>query len=302
MRQACAPLASQFSLALQSLRNRTLFDGVQLSMSASVTGRRLLGSALLSVTITLQPALTISYDQQSATGNTEPFKSESGESIVPSTPIEKALDELLARFPNRIVVGFEELYDQRPESEPQIDLGPKDSSLEEALNRVRKLDSRYRIELLQGALVHVYPAQQTADPPGLLDIRLKEFSMPQDSCLEQAIGNIDERKYAPELSRFLGERKEHWYRSHTRKMPGIVGDIPGDCIASAAPGPVYRNITVRQALNEMVKRSLQVSRGEVAPNSRLHRRYRPLSWRFRFRRKADSDTGLGGIPIFQTFQ
>ena len=151
-------------------------------------------------------------------------------------------------------------------------------------------------------MVHVYPARQTADPARLLDIRLGEFSMTQDSCLDQAIENIDGRGYAPDLARFLGRRKERWYRSHRRQIPGVVGDILGDCIGSAAPGPVYRNITVRQALNEMAKRSLQVSRGEVTPNSPVHAPYKPLSWRFRFRRDADSDTGLGGIPVFQTFK
>jgi len=199
------------------------------------------------------------------------------------------------------VIGFEELFDERPDTEPQVDLGRKDSSLEEVLNHIRNIAPKYRIELLQGRMVHVYPAKQSADPAGLLDIRLREFSMPQDSCLDQAIEHIDQRGYAPELSRFLGQRKERWYRSYGRQIPGVVGDILGDCFASAAPGPVYRNITVRQALNEMAKRSLQVSRGEVTASSPLYRQYKPLSWRFRFRRDADSDTGLGGVAVFQTF-
>jgi len=285
------------------LRNRARFDGVKASMSASVTEWGLLDCAVLLVAITLQPALTINCQEQPAAGHTGLTESGSADTIVRSTPIEKALDDLRARFPNRIVVGFEELVDERPETEPQVDLGPKDSSLEEVLNRIRKLDPRYRIERLKGGMVHVYPARQTADPAGLLDIRLKEFSMPQDSCLDQAIEYIDERFhwYAPDLIRFLDQRKERWYRSHRRQIPGVVGDILGDCFGLAAPGPVYRNITVRQALNEMAERSLQVSRGEVTPNSPLYRQYKSLSWRFRFRRDADSDTGLGGIPVFQTF-
>ena len=260
----------------------------------------MLRCAALSVTITLQPALAIDCEQ-SGVGSTV-SESGSAPTIVQSTPIEKALDELRARFPNRVVVGFEELFDQRPETEPLVDLGPQGSSLEEVLNRIRKIDSKYRIELLQAGMVHVNPALKTADPAGLLAIRLREFSMPQDSCIEEAIGNMCERGYAPELGRFLTQRKERWYRSHRRQLPGVAGDMPGDCIGSAAPGPVYRNITVRQALNAMAKRSLQVSGGEVTPNSPLSAPYKPLSWRFRFRRDADSDTGLGGIPVFQTFQ
>jgi hypothetical protein len=254
-------------------------------MSAFATGWGWLGCAIVSVTITLASA-------------------GSAQTIVRPTPIEQALEELLARFPNRIVVGFEELFDQRPAAEQEANLGTKDYSLEEVLNHVRRIDPRYRIELLKGGLVHVYPAQKTADPVGLLDIRLKEFSMPQDSCLEQAIEYIDERfhGYAPELVGFLDQRKERWYRSHRRQVPGVVGDILGDCFGSAAPGPVYTSITVRQALNEMAKRSLQVNNGEVAPNSPLYRHHKPLSWRFRFRHDADSETGLGGIPVFQIFR
>jgi hypothetical protein len=103
--------------------------------------------------------------------------------IVTSTPVEKALDELRARFPNGIVIGFEELFDPRPDKEPQLDLGPTGSSLEQVLNRVRTIDPKYRVELLQSGLVHVYPAKETADPVGLLDIRIRQSSMPQDSCL-----------------------------------------------------------------------------------------------------------------------
>lgn len=261
-------------------------------------GGRMLRWVVVSV-ITLQPALTMNCDQQAAAGNTG--LSELPPAAVRSTPIERALDELRTRFRNHIVVGFEELFDQRPETEPQVDVGPKGSPLEDVLNRIRKIAPEYRIELMQGGVVHVYPARQTADPVGLLDIQLKEFSMPQDSCLEQAIENIDERGYAPELTRLLAQHKERWYRGHRRQIPGVVGDVLGDCFVAAAPGPAYRDITVRQALNLMAKRSLQVSSGAVIPNSPVHPPYRPLSWKFRFRRDTDSDTGLGGIPLFQTF-
>ncbi len=168
-----------------------------------------------------------------------------------STPIEKALDELRVRFPTSIVIGFEELYDPRPDREPEIDLGPKDLSLKDVLNRVRSIDPRYRVELWQGSLIHVYPASETADPVGMLDIRLRQFVMPQDSCLGQAIEYVDEwfHGYAPELIQFLAKRKDAWYREHGREVPGMAGDILGNCISLAAPGPMYRNITVRDALN-----------------------------------------------------
>jgi hypothetical protein len=223
--------------------------------------------------------------------------------IVTSTPIEKALDELRVRFPKSIVIGFEELFDPRPDREPEVDLGPKGLSLKEVLNRVRGIDPKYRVELLQGRLIHVYPASETADPVGLLDIRLRQFSMPQDSCLRQAIENIDEwfHGYAPELLRFLAKRKDAWYREHGQEVPGIAADILGNCISLAASGPLYRNITVRDALNLMAERSLQVSRGEVTANDTIYQPFKPLSWKFRFRLEPDANTGLSGVPFFQTF-
>ena len=63
---------------------------------------------------------------------------------VVSTPMEAALDALLARFPSQVVIGFEELWDTRPDSEPQPDLGPPDASLEQALERIGHLNPAYK--------------------------------------------------------------------------------------------------------------------------------------------------------------
>jgi hypothetical protein len=246
-------------------------------------------------------ALTLGAQQQSVLPMPRQPEPTSTQPIVPSTPIEKALDELREHFP--IVIGFEELYDPRPDRESQVDLGPEGLLLEEVLSRVRSIDPKYGVELLRGSLIHVYPVNETADPIGLLDIRLHQFVMPQDSCLGQAIENIDEwfHGYAPELVEFLAKRKSAWYRSRGQEVPGQIGNILGNCFSLAAPGPVHRNITVRDALNLMARRSLQVSRGEVTANDPIYPPYKPLSWKFRFRREPDATTGLGGVPLFQTF-
>jgi len=220
---------------------------------------------------------------------------------VPSTPMEAALDELRRRFPNQFVIGFEELFDPRPESEPHIDLGPAETPFAAALDRVRHVAPQYRVDLLKGRLVHVYPAKGTADPLHLLDIRLKEFDMPQDHCLQAGMAGIDLPlgNYAPELAKMLIERQIAWNEAHGRPT-GYVGDM-GDCYSSYAPGPAYSNITVREALNLLALRSLKVSRGEAEPVGQIYRKIEPISWKFRFRREPDADTGLGGVPLFQTF-
>jgi len=225
-------------------------------------------------------------------------------SLVPSTPTEAALDELRRRFPNQFVIGFEELFDGRPDAEPRIDLGAQDTTFNAALERLRKIAGpRYRVDLREGRLVHVYPTKGTADPVGLLDIRINDFRMPQDQCLEAAITGIDRPYdgYAPELDRLLIQKQEEWYRSHSKMPPGVMGSTLGNCFRSTAPGPSYPNITVREALNLLALRSLQLSRGETKPIEPLYGKPKPLSWKFRFRPEPDTNTGFGGVPLFQTF-
>jgi hypothetical protein len=286
------------------MRNRVVVGGVQIVIGIFGTARKMVRYLSVFVTATLPQALLIDCSRERfVLADATPADSTLTQPFTTSTPIEKALDELRVRFPKDIVIGFEELFDPRPDREPQVDLGPPGLSLDQVLNHVRSIDPKYHVERLQGRLVHVYPARETADPVGLLDVRLRRFSMPQDSCLRQAIENIDVwfHGYAPELTTLLAERKRAWYRNHGQEVPGQVGDILGNCFSLRAPGPVHPSITVRDALNLMAERSLQVSRGEVTPNDPIYPPYRPASWKFRFRREPDAATGLGGIPLFQTF-
>jgi hypothetical protein len=85
-------------------------------------------------------------------------------------------------------------------------------------------------------------------------------------------------------------------------MQGVVGDFMGDCEpAHHRREPIYRNITVRESLNLMAVRSLQVARGDVPSTAPKYFKPKPMSWKYRFRRDPEADTGLAGVPIFQTF-
>lgn len=64
---------------------------------------------------------------------------------------------------------------------------------------------------------------------------------------------------------------------------------------------VYRNVTVREAMNLMAIRSLHLSLREVQPYDQRDGPSKPISWKFRVRPEPDADTGLGGVPVFQTF-
>ena len=225
---------------------------------------------------------------------------------VPSTPMEAAIDQLRARFPNQLVVGFEELWETRPESEPEVDLGPPEATLQQVLARMRRDNPQYRIDLLAGGLVHIYPAYGTADPPGILDLNLAEFFLPPDDCVPQQFLSMDSPvanfSYTPELSRYIWEHKVAWDRAHGREPEGIVGDFMGDCVpAQHRREPIYRNITLREALNLIAIRSLQAATGKVPRTGLPEFKVKPVSWKYRFRREPDAPTGLGGVPLFQTF-
>ncbi len=221
--------------------------------------------------------------------------------------MEAALDELRRRFPDQIVIGFEEFADeQRPACEPHIDLGPPGTALAEAIERVRQVDGKYVVESLRGRGLYVFPAHGSADPPDLLDLALHNFAVPPDDCLQSAMTDGIARgrmaSYTPELGDFLWKRQEKWDRSHGHEPGGIIGSILGDCYPSSRPGsPTYHNVTLRESLWIMALRSLQVARGEARSNGPDYIKVRPLSWKYRFRRDAESDTGLGGVPVFQTF-
>ena len=81
---------------------------------------------------------------------------------VPSTPMEAALDALRSRFPNQVVIGFEELWDVRPVREPQIDLGPANSTLEQVLAGIRRQNPKYKSTDWRGVLAAA-SARSTVD-------------------------------------------------------------------------------------------------------------------------------------------
>lgn len=225
---------------------------------------------------------------------------------VTSTPMEAAIDALRSRFPNQIVVGFEELWDVRPEIEPKVDLGPANLTLRQVLERMRHQNPTYKLDLLPGGLVHIYPAFGTADPPGLLDLKLAEFFLPPDDCVGQQFSYMDSPmanfSYTPELGTYLWDHKVAWYRANGKDVGGIAGDFLGDCEPkNHRREPIYRNITVRQALNLIATHSLKVTSGQSASPAPQGFKPTPISWKYRFRREPDADTGLGGVPVFQMF-
>ena len=96
------------------------------------------------VTLTLQLALSIGCaKQQFVLANITPAESTLTQPVTNSTLIEKALDELRVRFPKDIAIGFEELFDPRPDREPQVDLGFPGLSLDQVVNHVRSIDPKY---------------------------------------------------------------------------------------------------------------------------------------------------------------
>ena len=153
--------------------------------------------------------------------------------------------------------------------------------------------------------MHVYPADDTADPAGPLDLRLREFFLPPDDCMAQQLLTMDGYgyfSYTPELSTYLWEHKLAWYRAHGKEPGGVIGDFLGDCEpANHRQKPIYHDITIRDALNLMAVRFLQVARGQLPTNRSDMGKHKPISWKYRFRHDPAADTGLGGVPILHMF-
>ena len=144
-------------------------------------------------------------------------------------------------------------------------LGPPNSSLQRVLDRIRRKNPSYKVDLLTRGLVHVYPAHGTADPSGLLGIRLQESFLPPDNCLQPQMDRMGSvgavLSYTPELSQYLLKKEEECNRKHGGPVFGIAGDSGGQCKPSQQRrDPIHRNITVREAMNLMSIRSLQIAR------------------------------------------
>jgi hypothetical protein len=129
------------------------------------------------------------------------------------------------------IISLLDLRSCRSEKEPVVDLGPPNSSLQQVVDRIRRENPRYKLDLLAGGLVHVGPAQDTADPLGILNVKLHEFYLPPDDCLQQQMDRIDSLgtslSHTPELSQYLLRKREEWNRKHGRLVFGVVGDFPG---------------------------------------------------------------------------
>jgi hypothetical protein len=100
----------------------------------------------------------------------------------------------------------------------------------------------------------------------------------------------------------MAEHEAVWRRVHGKEPWGIVGDFMGDCEpAHHRHEPIYRKITVREALNLIAVRSLKVANGQAPSTGTSGFIVKPISWKYRFRPEPDANTGLGGVPVFQTF-
>ena len=207
------------------------------------------------------------------------------ERVTNSTIMEASLDDLRSRFRNQLVIGFEELWDERGDQE--VSLGRTNSPLQEVIQHIRLLNPQYKVEVRADGLVMTRPEHETADPAHLLDVRLKTFRMPPDHCIWWAIEHFDRGiepgitavlppvSYAPELSELLIAKRKEWYRKQGREAPvvGFLGGGLGSCDpVGSLPGTrtnrVYHNVAVRDALNLMAVRTLKLSRKEVQSDDR----------------------------------
>jgi uncharacterized repeat protein (TIGR03803 family) len=96
------------------------------------------------------------------------------------------------------------------------------------------------------------PAQDTADP-----LTYSMLSYTNSTCRQ----TIASSSRWPELSEYLLRKREEWNRKHGQLVFGVVGDFPGGhCESSPHRDRIFRDITVRETMNLMSKRSLEFAR------------------------------------------
>jgi hypothetical protein len=114
--------------------------------------------------------------------------------------MEEALHSLRQANLNRILIGFEKVAHRPGEKGKEISLSMANATVAEILEALCQRDPDYAYESVEDALIHVYPKNGQSDPPGLLEIKVKSFSVKGKMTPAAVIARIGE--LAPELPLF----------------------------------------------------------------------------------------------------
>jgi hypothetical protein len=202
--------------------------------------------------------------------------------------VEKALEILRSKDPDRIIFGFEKIFEKEPALAPTVSFEVRDTNIADILNRICQADPRYIYEYVSDTLINVFPVLSKLDKNNILNMYIKDFT---------AIGKyqplyvMDHLKYfAPELREFLLKKGQE-YAKRTGKGYGVAGS---ELISDYKPeiNIELHNMTIREILNSVAIYNINISKKVNIP---------PFSWKYEFELDADAPTGLGGYPKWSFF-
>lgn len=213
---------------------------------------------------------------------------------IENADMEEALRLLRRKDYARILIGFEKVPRREGAKEKQISLELRNVMVQDILRRLCEADSRYTYEVVDGVLINVFPKGAKEDPNSLLNMRVAKFSVHGAYTAGGVIRGISE--LAPELRDYLHKKRQEYY---VRK--GVFPGSPGAIGRGNMPlefNLELKNVTVREILNKVALHSLTLYR-DRSPD-RTGWKEPPSSWKYEFIIKPEADTGLGGIPNWDT--
>jgi hypothetical protein len=215
---------------------------------------------------------------------------------VENVTMEGALRALRATNYNEVLIGFEKISRGDKEEENTMSLSIANTTVGEILDALTMQDSRYKYETVDDLMVDVHPlGKQQDDPLGLLNLRIKEFSVEGNLLPAAVIERIGE--LAPELASYLDAKQNEFYRRR-----GVSTSVPGSMLHGNMDPHIelhLRDCTVREILNSIVLYSLRLN-NRTAPDWTGYK-IPPTSWMYEFVVDSAEPTGLGGYPRWVAF-
>jgi hypothetical protein len=215
---------------------------------------------------------------------------------IESATMQDALRLLRSTDATHILIGFESVAHRPGETGKRISISIQNETVGEVMAELCHQDPRYAFETIEGVLLHVFPKDHRSDPAKLLDIKIKNFSINAKMTPASVIDlvAID----VPELWSYMMKKNVENARRKGLPPPGSAGSI-GSGNMDPTINIHLQNVTVRQLLDEVVLYSRKLN--AETPLDATGNKIPPTSWSYDFTVDHNSNTGLGGIPLWKSF-
>jgi hypothetical protein len=251
---------------------------------------------LLSTAILASTTLRTHQNVPKAAPEERSVLSETVESFrVENSTMEAALRSLRQTDFARILIGFERIARRQSEKTESLSLSLSNATVGQILDQLCQQSHEYTYQLIDGAIIHVHPVHAESDPPGLLNMKVRDFSIEGKMLPAAIIQRIS--VLVPELEAYLAEKRNAYYAGR-----GIMPASPGAILGGNMDPTVslhLHDLTVRQILGNVILYSVQL-RNQMPPDSHGYK-LPTASWMYEFVIDPNAPTGLGGTPRWIAF-